>query len=408
MKTSNEDFIRYLTETKRSDSDFICNECGCDMLDLSDIESNFKLRHQKKDIFNRIAYSENETNAFLIRGRVINKKRYHRQICWDCFFKLRELNFDCAALSRKNKWWAERRVPLTTSSTSQSFYLIFDITKEELQAVTKSRYAYTEAKLISKHGKIEGKIKWDEYRARQGYTASSEYFKTEKNMSDEEVKAFHHSRACTKANFIKRYGKKVGTTKWKTYCDTQSYVGVKLEYYIEKYGEIEGPIKYKNMTKSKDSSSLKFFTKKYGKKIGFEKYCTKIKQFIQNTHNTTCSKISLELLNEVHLPTDILRDGLFEYIIDTGEKIYSVDFYVPHSNKIIEFYGDYWHMNPLKYEPTSYNSSVKKIANDIWEYDATRKTLIEKFGYEMLVIWEKDFNDNTSETVEKCIKFLYN
>ena len=110
MKTTNEDFNKYLIETKRPDSDFICNECGCDMLDLDDIESNFKLRNSKKDIFTRIIYSENEQNAFLIRGRVINGKRYHRQICWDCFFKLRELNFDCAKLSRKNKWWSERRV----------------------------------------------------------------------------------------------------------------------------------------------------------------------------------------------------------------------------------------------------------------------------------------------------------
>ena len=45
-------------------------------------------------------------------------------------------------------------------------------------------------------------------------------------------------------------------------------------------------------------------------------------------------------------------------------------------------------------------------AKDIWEYDKMKKDLIEKRGYELLVVWENEYNKNKKQTIEKCVKWL--
>ena len=71
------------------------------------------------------------------------------------------------------------------------------------------------------------------------------------------------------------------------------------------------------------------------------------------------------------------------------------DIYIKKHNLIIEFNGDYWHCNPKKYLPDYIHPHKKKTAKDIWEEDEKRIDKIKKFGYNLEVIWESDFNDLT-------------
>ena len=72
---------------------------------------------------------------------------------------------------------------------------------------------------------------------------------------------------------------------------------------------------------------------------------------------------------------------------------YVCDIYVQKHNLIIEFNGDYWHCNPSKYLPNYIHPHKKKTAKDIWEEDEIRIDNIKKYGYNLEVIWESDFND---------------
>lgn len=81
-------------------------------------------------------------------------------------------------------------------------------------------------------------------------------------------------------------------------------------------------------------------------------------------------------------------DSQLEYYLpDVGK---SVDIYIPSRNKIIEYFGDYWHCNPIKYEEDYYHTQVHKTAKEIWKSDKDRVDELIKSGYGVDIVWEKD------------------
>jgi hypothetical protein len=77
----------------------------------------------------------------------------------------------------------------------------------------------------------------------------------------------------------------------------------------------------------------------------------------------------------------------------------SSDIYIPSKNKIIECYGDYWHCNPLKYKPSFYHKNLKMTAKEIWYRDEMRILEIKKAGYDVEILWEKDWNNKKRPTI---------
>ena len=86
---------------------------------------------------------------------------------------------------------------------------------------------------------------------------------------------------------------------------------------------------------------------------------------------------------------------------------YIVD--VIKERKIIEFYGDFWHANPLIFSKCNklypYGRFVM-IAEDIWKKDDTRISWLKSVGYDVLVVWEKEWNEQTELCIEKMRKYL--
>lgn len=70
------------------------------------------------------------------------------------------------------------------------------------------------------------------------------------------------------------------------------------------------------------------------------------------------------------------------------------DIFLPKLNLIIEYYGDYWHCNPKKYNGDYFNKKKNLPAKKIWEYDKNRLELIRTYGYNLEVVWESDFKNN--------------
>ncbi len=78
-----------------------------------------------------------------------------------------------------------------------------------------------------------------------------------------------------------------------------------------------------------------------------------------------------------------------------------------YNKKIIEFFGDFWHANPTLCEAnTVIEWGVK--AEDIWKRDQHRIKILKDMGYQVLIVWEKDFIDNAENTINRCIFFLNN
>lgn len=93
-----------------------------------------------------------------------------------------------------------------------------------------------------------------------------------------------------------------------------------------------------------------------------------------------------------------------EIRLKSNENYYCYDFTV--DKKIIEFNGDYWHMNPVKYKESDYNINMQLTAKEKWEFDERKINLAKEKGYEVLIVWEKDFNDDKEKQTQKCIQFL--
>ncbi|MCK9477540.1 MAG: very short patch repair endonuclease [Candidatus Muirbacterium halophilum] len=71
---------------------------------------------------------------------------------------------------------------------------------------------------------------------------------------------------------------------------------------------------------------------------------------------------------------------------------------------IIEIYGDYWHCNPEIYDENYYHKQINKLSKDVWEHDKERINILKTYGYNVLIIWEKEWKENKDKTIKKIIE----
>ena len=162
---------------------------------------------------------------------------------------------------------------------------------------------------------------------------------------------------------------------------------ISLEKYIERYGEIEGQKKFKER-QVKWQKSLKKHFEEYG------------------DSRSPQSEFAMYLIEHIYKSLKLRKPLTEKYIKDkTTKRAYAYDFC--YKNIIIEFNGDYWHMNPAKYKADDINRTTKQRAIDKWNEDAYKKALAEKYGYKVLVIWESEFNKSIKETLDKCLLFIH-
>jgi Zn finger protein HypA/HybF involved in hydrogenase expression len=100
--------------------------------------------------------------------------------------------------------------------------------------------------------------------------------------------------------------------------------------------------------------------------------------------NKSVSKIENSWLDYLGIP--------YEYrhkTIRINNKNFFVDALV--ENTIYEFYGDYWHGNPNKYDRNDLNKSVSKKFGELFENTKKREIELLNNGYKIISIWETDF-----------------
>jgi very-short-patch-repair endonuclease len=81
------------------------------------------------------------------------------------------------------------------------------------------------------------------------------------------------------------------------------------------------------------------------------------------------------------------------------------DFYLPKINLIIEYFGDYWHCNPIKYDENYFNHKKGLKAKELWDQDNNRLELIKNFGYNLEVIWETELKYNNNKLLKIIKKY---
>ena len=358
-------------------------------------------------------YVESDQNRWLIRGRNLSGKVFFRHLCWDCFFKhLPEIeNISKRAL--KSTWYRDikngiMRPPVTCTSPSKYFKLLFDITDEELAAEHSKFDTASLESFIRRHGPINGPIEYEKYKKRQAYTCSKEYMMNERGMTEDQWNEYNASRAVTKENLILKHGEDIGLKMWKEYCDRQAYAGCKLEYFIEKYGDDVGRKEYERVNKMKVISHDNFI-RKYGKEEGEKRW----KHWSENALRMY-SEISCKLFSEIDRKDQFSKknsrygtkpggEASVEVEVNGKRKVYHPDYIL--GNKIIEFYGDYFHANPMKYDDNFV--ILDRTAKEIREHNHKRVAALETAGYKVKIVWEHEYRHNVKSVVNECLEFLH-
>lgn len=75
-------------------------------------------------------------------------------------------------------------------------------------------------------------------------------------------------------------------------------------------------------------------------------------------------------------------------------KLYKFDAYIPETNTIYEFYGDFWHGNPDRFKD-GLNSKSKVLFSDLYNNTIKRENFLKQKGFNLISIWEKEFINKT-------------
>ena len=139
------------------------------------------------------------------------------------------------------------------------------------------------------------------------------------------------------------------------------------------------------------------------------------KEMADRRRKENSASMTLTTERLLHNKKSIRENLLFEYLAPLGfeqnKQIsrFNVDFINHQTNTIIEFYGDFWHMNPTLYNSDYVNEITKITASNKWKMDSYRKQKLESLGYKVIVLWENDlFKSNELQTsaVKKVINDL--
>jgi len=275
------------------------------------------------------------------------------------------------------------------------------------------KFSHTLEKYIEKYGKIIGNEKYDEYLRKsktpwglkgcvdrygeiEGKKKWVERLNKKINTQNERKKIKPYRNGRTLNEYQNKYGVKLGYFKWKKRNEKQSYRFSK-KYYINTYGSEKGNIKWVEYKKSMDKTSLKSFINRYGEKDGINKYESYLSKI--NDSGVFYSKSSQKLFWLIYNQLSDDKKKLCRFAKLNGEEYFIVNKFGFNNilvdfkceNKIIEFDGDYWHLNK------------KQI-----EIDKLRDEFLTSKGYQILRVRDSEFEVNKEKVIKECIKFIKN
>lgn len=98
---------------------------------------------------------------------------------------------------------------------------------------------------------------------------------------------------------------------------------------------------------------------------------------------SSTSRIATEWLNSLNVPTR-------EWNVPNSR--YRADGYDPETNTVYEFWGDFWHGNPKKFNPEDTNPRAKVSYKELYDKTLEKINFYETNGYNLVQIWESAYN----------------
>lgn len=87
-------------------------------------------------------------------------------------------------------------------------------------------------------------------------------------------------------------------------------------------------------------------------------------------------------------------DNIGEKIVILNNRKLKFDGYCEASNTVYEYAGNFFHGNPSIYKSTDINPLNKKTYGELYEETLKREEIIKNNNYNLITMWESDFNKN--------------
>jgi len=268
---------------------------------------------------------------------------------------------------------------------------------ENIRKKHSEKSKHTLSNFIKRYGEKEGAVKYDDYLKRKFNPRSVEKVMNQYNISMEEATKKVSNIQRRDLNFyIKKYGEVEGKERFENANKKRAYANTR-DYYVKKYGEIEGNVKYDQVMYNRTNHNrLEYYTSKYGEYEGSVLYNRRIAKMISK-FPTFSSKIESEFNQLVfnELSDDLKNNFIGHPITEKPCFLFSEKYnryFVPDikiRNVIIEFDGSYWHSLP------------NVIENDVKKNDA-----YHTLGFKLLRINEVDFLKDKNYCLQLTLNFI--
>lgn len=129
-------------------------------------------------------------------------------------------------------------------------------------------------------------------------------------------------------------------------------------------------------------------------------------------HHTqeSLEKISKNASRHVSQKSNAERD-MYENLISMGYDVsrnigisrYNCDIVFNSLPLVIEYFGDFWHCNPSKWDAQQLNPRTKMTAEERWKLDRHKIECLESLGYRVLVVWESDWKKRQLSVIKEIV-----
>ena len=177
-----------------------------------------------------------------------------------------------------------------------------------------------------------------------------------------------------------------------------------LEKCIAKYGEEEGRRRYTERQTKWSAKVEAMYQQGMFSKVPLTQNSSIFSKWEKDMVDSIITELDLDLdIDDIncYINSQLQLSNVNE---DCSNKIFSYDF--KFGNKIIEFNGDFWHMNPDMYDSDYCHPYTNLSAEEKWNFDEIKCQCAIQNGYEVLTIWESEYKENKEATLQKCIAFL--
>lgn len=213
-----------------------CHGHGIDVRDIYCLDCGELIRYENTDI-----HIQTKNGAKFKKGDMVFNGL--------TFLSTRNYNGNIYKLCRcekcvRNKFPQLNKKGLFTAMVSLSTKYAFNVSDDDFKMYCKTRQSLTLEKFKEKYGEDVGTKRFDNYRLKQSIKNTFEFKKEKYGFDEVQFNDYNKSRSITLENLIRKHGVELGTRKWNDYRERQRYTTSK-EYFLEKYGNEIGELKYK-------------------------------------------------------------------------------------------------------------------------------------------------------------------